>query len=220
MEGDIIETWLRKHRFSYIGATRHPFILSIHDGSIDLNNFKNWLGQDYVFVRAFVPFVASLLIKAWKESDDNSDVDVILGGVASLSDEIAWFKNESSKWDVALANIVPQNANQEYCRFLEGLIDPDVGYTVAITAFWAIETVYHDSYAHCLDDDSRTPEELRETCKRWGNDDFGQYCQSLQSIATRRLAKASNDVIAKAEAVFLQVLELEVDFWNMSNGKN
>ena len=74
-------------------------------------------GQDYIFVRAFVPFVASVVIKAWKESDDSSDMEVILSGMASLNDEIAWFKSEAAKWGVQLSDIVPQKANQAYCRY-------------------------------------------------------------------------------------------------------
>lgn len=74
-------------------------------------------GQDYIFVRAFVPFVASVLMKAWKESDDrDDDTEIILGGVAALNDEIAWFKKEASKWDVRLSEIIPQKSNQDYCR--------------------------------------------------------------------------------------------------------
>lgn len=69
-----------------------------------------------MFVRAFVPFVSSVLLKAWKESDDNSDIEVLLGGIAALSDEIAWFKREASKWGVQLSEIVPQQVNQDYCR--------------------------------------------------------------------------------------------------------
>ena len=71
--------------------------------------------QDYLFVRAFVPFVASVLIKAWKESDDSADMEVILGGMASLQDEISWFKREANKWGIPLAEVVPQQANTNYC---------------------------------------------------------------------------------------------------------
>lgn len=212
----MIDTWLRKHRLIYTGATRHPLILSIRDGTVDFSSFKRWLGQDYLFVRAFAPFAASVLIKAWKESDDSSDMEVILSGIASLNDEIAWFKREASKWGVELSDIVPQKANQDYCRFLESLMSPDVEYTVAITAFWAIEAVYQESFAHCLGDGSKTPPELRETCQRWGNDGFGQYCGSLRKIASRLLLKASDEVLTKAEVALLQVLEHEVEFWNMS----
>ncbi|KAE8717679.1 putative bifunctional TENA-E protein [Hibiscus syriacus] len=213
------ETWLRKHRLLYVGSTRHSFIHAIRDGNIDISAFKTWLGQDYIFVRAFVPFVASVLTKAWKGSNDRDNgVEVILGGVSALNDEISWFKKEASKWGVQLSDIVPQKANQEYCSFLESLTSPDVEYTVAIVAFWAIETVYQESFAHCLEDDSKTPPELEETCRRWGSQGFGEYCNSLRKIADRQLENASDDAITKAEATFLQVLEYEVEFWNMNHG--
>ncbi|CAI9765821.1 unnamed protein product [Fraxinus pennsylvanica] len=217
-KGDIIATWMKKHRLIYTGATRHPFILNIRDGSIDISSFKRWLAQDYIFVRAFVPFVASILVKAWKETDDSSDIDLILGGMAALNDEIEWFKKEASKWGVALNSVVPHKANVDYCRFLESLMNPDVEYTLAITAFWAIETVYQESFAHCLEDGSRTPEELKETCQRWGNEGFGQYCCSLKNITNRCLEKASDDVLSKAEVILIRILEHEVEFWNMSRG--
>ncbi|OIV91776.1 hypothetical protein TanjilG_14355 [Lupinus angustifolius] len=211
------ETWLRKHRLQFIGATRHPMLKTIRDGTINLASFKTWLAQEYLFVRAFVPFVASVLTKARKESDDSDhDIEVISRGMASLEDEILWFKNEADKWGISLSNIVPQQANTNYIGFLENLRKENVEYTVAITAFWAIETVYHESFAHCLEEGSKTPEELKETCARWGNQGFGLYCQSLQNIVNRCSQKASHDELKKAELVLLRVLELEVEFWNMT----
>ena len=102
-------------------------------------------------------------------------------------------------------------------RFLESLMRAEEKYTLAITAFWAIEAVYQESFAHCLEEGSKTPRELRETCERWGNEGFGQYCQSLQKITTRRLQRASDDELKRAEVAFLSVLDLEVEFWNMSH---
>ncbi|KAD4384580.1 hypothetical protein R6Q59_011281 [Mikania micrantha] len=214
----VTETWLRKHRLIYDGATRHPFIVSIRDGSVDFSSFKRWLGQDYIFVRSFVPFVASILMKSWKESTDESDMEVILGGMASLNDEINWFKNEASKHHVSLTSVVPQNANINYCRFLESLMSSEIEYPVAITAFWAIESVYQQSFAHCLEEGNRVPQELKETCERWGNEGFGAYCDSLRGIVDLCLQKASAEVTAKAEVFFLSVVEHEVEFWNMSIG--
>lgn len=39
----VIEAWLRKHRLQFTGATRHPFVLSIRDGTTDMASFKTWL---------------------------------------------------------------------------------------------------------------------------------------------------------------------------------
>ncbi|THU55268.1 hypothetical protein C4D60_Mb11t04780 [Musa balbisiana] len=182
--GDMGRTasWVKSHRPMYDRATQHPFVVGISDGSVDLSAFKRWLAQDYIFVKEFVPFVASVLLKAWKHSDDESDMEILLGGMASLSDELAWFRKEASKWDVKLVSIAPQKANLEYCS-------------------------------------SKTPEELMETCQRWGSANFGHYCRSLQKIADRCLEKASSDIIPKAEEAFVCVLEHEVKFWNMSCGE-
>lgn len=213
------ETVEKKHTLLYKGATRHPFILSIRDGTVDLSSFKRWLGQDYLFVRNLVPFVADVLQKSSKD-DKDGDMEVVLGGITSLSDELTWFKNEASKWDVMLHGIAPQKTNQDYCRFLESLMSTEVDYTVAITAFWAIETVYQKSFAFCLEDGSKTPAELIDTCQRWGNEGFGRYCQTLQGIANGCLEKATDDIRSKAEATFIRVLEFEIEFWNMSQGRD
>lgn len=85
--------------------------------------------------------------------------------------------------------------------------------------FWAIETVYQESFAHCLEEGNSIPQELQETCERWGNEGFGAYCKSLRDIVDRCLQKAPPEVIAKAEVFFLSVLEHEIEFWNMSVGK-
>lgn len=93
---------------------------------------------------------------------------------------------------------------------------PEVEYTVAITALWAMEAVYHESFAYCLGDGSKTPPELREACERWGNEGFGKYCNTLKNIADRRMEMAAGEVAKKAEVALLRVLEYEVGFWNMN----
>lgn len=193
--------------------------------------------QECEFLRSFTAFVASVFVKAWKESDDRADEEVILGSLASLNDEFAWFKKEALKRDIDLTKIVPQNATAGYSRyvsssasnflereypvnvrfrFLESLMRPEMEYTVAITALWAIEAVYHESFAYCMEDGSKTPLELREACERWGNEGFGNYCNTLKKIVDRRLEMAAGEISKKTEVALLRVLECEVAFWNMS----
>ncbi|XBH85397.1 hypothetical protein VPH35_073321 [Triticum aestivum] len=45
-------------------------------------------------------------------------------------------------------------------RFLQSLDDPEISYSVAITTFWIIETVYQDSFAFCIEEGNKTPAEL------------------------------------------------------------
>ncbi|PWA44311.1 bifunctional TENA-E protein { [Artemisia annua] len=136
--------------------------------------------------------------------------------MASLNDEINWFKKVACNFHVSLTSVIPQNANVKYCSFLESLTSSEVENTVAISVFWAIEAVYQESFAHCLEDGNKIPQELQETCERWGNEGFGSHCKLLRDISDRCLQKASPEVIAQAEVFFHRVLKHEVEFWNMS----
>lgn len=95
----------------------------------------------------------------------------------------------------------------------------EVEFIVAITAFWAIETVYQNCFAHCIEDDdgSRISPELKKTFERWSSDEFSQYCKELRTVADRCLEHAPDSVRSKAEVAFLDVLECEVEFWNICN---
>lgn len=63
--------------------------------------------REYVFVKtALAPFAASVLLKAWKESVDSSDVELILAVLGYLNDEICWLKEEAPKWHISLTSAV------------------------------------------------------------------------------------------------------------------
>ncbi|OIT38016.1 PREDICTED: probable bifunctional TENA-E protein [Nicotiana attenuata] len=215
-----IEKWLRKHKLQYTTATRHPFINSIHDASIDFSSFKIWLGREYVFVKtALAPFAASVLLKAWKESEYSSDVEVMLAELTYLNDKISWLKEEAPKWHISLTSVVvDHNPILDYFRFFERLTSSDEKYTEAVTILWAVESVYHYGFAHCLKEGNSTPEEMKAACKKWANESFKQHCQSLETIANNRLEQASEEVVSKSEVLFLELLENVVGFWNMNLG--
>ncbi|KAI5064330.1 hypothetical protein GOP47_0021000 [Adiantum capillus-veneris] len=174
------------------------------------------MGQDYFFVRSFIRFVASVLVKLPKNALEN-DVDLVLGGICALEQEISWFRSEATKWRVQLAGLTLQKANSDYCRFLEELSDSSTHHAVALAAFWAIEMVYNESFATCIEGATDTPIELRGACERWGNAEFKGYCMALQKLAEKYLQISATDVQKQAEQEFLNVLSFEVKFWNMSS---
>lgn len=215
----ITQRWLQTHKDLYLSATRHPFILSIRDGSVDLECFKRWLAQDYFFVRSFVRFAANVLVKLPRDADE-ADVDTLLGGICALEQEISWFRSEGSRWGVQFNNVALQEANTNYCRFLDELAESRMDCTVALAAFWAIEVVYNDSFAACLEPGAKTPPDLQNACERWGSPKFKMYCMALQSLADKYLQNCPAHVQQQAEQAFVKVLSSEVDFWNMSVGNS
>ncbi|XP_019191648.1 PREDICTED: probable bifunctional TENA-E protein [Ipomoea nil] len=205
------ETWMRKHDLLLIAATRNPFTQAIRDATLPLSSFNNWLGQEYWLAkRAFVPFLSTLLQKARHESNDI--VQVIQTGIGLQNDKISWLEREAEKLHVSLDSVVPYQPTIDYSKLLESLTDDD--YTAALSILWATQTVYHRTFAHCLSEGSRTPEEMKEACRKWGGDAQGDYCLSLQRTADGALEKAPRDVIVKAEVTLLEFLEISVQFWN------
>jgi hypothetical protein len=57
----MIDTWLMKHRLIYTGATRHPLILSIRDGTVDLSAYKRWLVLD-TLINNFIIIIIIVII--------------------------------------------------------------------------------------------------------------------------------------------------------------
>ncbi|XP_031110329.1 probable bifunctional TENA-E protein [Ipomoea triloba] len=218
----ITETWMRKHDLLFIAATRNPFIQAIRDATLHLSSFKDWLGQEYWLAkRAFVPFLSTLLEKARHESGDTNEiVQVIQTGIGLQNDNISWLEREAEKLDVSLESVVPYQPTIDYSNLLDSLTTPEFNddYTgAALSILWATATVYHRTFAHCLSQDSKTPEEMKEPCRKWGGEAQADYCLSLQRTADWALEKAPRDVIVKAEVALLQFLEISVQFWNVVN---
>ncbi|KAL2611444.1 hypothetical protein R1flu_023136 [Riccia fluitans] len=211
----LLSSWVHRNSDLYLSAIRAPFIQSIRDGTLDLRLYTRWLGQDYLFVKEFCRFVASVLTKA-PESIGDEDLDILLGGLSSLQEELLWFRSQSIQWNTKFDRLSKHKITEAYCSFLKQLTGPDIEFPVAISSFWAIEMVYNESFVTCLERDAKTQPELLEACQRWGSKSFQEYCSSLKRIADRALADAPQEVVQKAEKLFREVLELEVAFWSMS----
>ena len=55
--------------------------------------------QDYFYVRGFAPFAGACLA-----SCPDKHVEVLVGGISALVDEMAWFKDTCAKRGIDLAN--------------------------------------------------------------------------------------------------------------------
>ncbi|XP_059309920.1 probable bifunctional TENA-E protein [Lycium ferocissimum] len=103
-----------------------------------------------------------------------------------------------------------------FIRFFERLTSSEVKYAEAVAILWAVESVYHNGFGQCLEEGNNTPQEMKDACKRFGNDNFKQYCQSLENIANRRLEEVSDEEVSKTEVLILEFLENVVHFWSMN----
>lgn len=195
---------LKTHPQAWQKATVHPFLTSCKEGTIQPSQFNTWLVQDFLFVQDFTRMVGRALAAA-----PNADLDILLGGLVALKDELLWFQAKAAERDLDLH--IPQLTTcQRYSEFMASLaVAP---YAVQATALWAIEYAYNQGWQL----PGPMPDPYAEFAERWGNPGFTEYVDVLAAQADAALAASGPETQAQAEAAFLRVAELEEMFWQMA----
>jgi len=101
-------------------------------------------------------------------------------------------------------------ATRAYCDFL--LAVTYSGYPAQITAIWALERTYLESW------DNARPgaHPYREFVNRWTTEGFRSYVGDLQSSVDRQLEASIGEQAREAEDAFSWVTHHERGFWDMA----
>ena len=101
-------------------------------------------------------------------------------------------------------------ANRAYCDFLLALTYS--AYPAQITAIWALERTYLESW------EGARPgaEPYREFVERWTTDAFRSYVGDLQTVVDRELASSAGEQAQEAADAFVWVTRHERGFWDMA----
>ena len=195
---------LNKYPNQWQAATVHPFLAECQQGTIQPAQFNTWLVQDYHFVLEFTRFAASVI-----QSAPSDHLDILLGGMVALKDELNWFKAKAAERQLNLTQPL-QPSCETYCQFMTELAQQP--YSIKAVGFWAIELAYNQGWqGH-----SPMPEPYTEFADRWGNADFTTYVDLLSQQADSALQDTDETVQSEAETVFLTTASLEKDFWQMA----
>ncbi|KAL4437276.1 hypothetical protein ABPG75_004415 [Micractinium tetrahymenae] len=196
---------LARHPGAWASAVTHPFLQECKAGTIGENQFDAWLVQDYFFARAFTRFHAHALAKAPYES-----FDLLLAGLGAMKDELLWFQDLIKQRGLHL-DCPAHPVTQRYLTFMEGASKQP--YAAHAVAFWAIERAYNGAWGSHMEGMAQP---YRTYAERWGSAGFGEYCRGLERQADAALQAASEQERRQAEALFLEVCDLEREFWQMA----
>ena len=193
-----------RHTAAWRAATVHPFLAGVRDGSLPENCFDRWLAQDYLYAQTLMRAQSHIAAAA-----PLADVGLLAAGVVNTVGELSWFEQMAARRGVVLdAPMHP--TTRAYCDFLLALTYS--GYPAQITAIWALERTYLESW------DGARPgaQPYREFVSRWTTDDFRSYVGDLQSCVDRQLEACVADQAREAEDAFVRVTHHERGFWDMA----
>lgn len=193
---------LARHAPAWQAATHHPFLDGVREGTLPRAAFRSWLAQDALFVGDLLAFQARLLARAPRR-----DLALLIGGLAALEAELAWFEAHAGQQGVALyAERHPTTA--AYQAFLAGLESGP--YAAGLVALWALERAYLEAWRGAAPGHP----DYRPSVEHWTAPAFAAYVDGLEQAAEAALAAGASG--RAAEAAFLEVARLERAFWAMA----
>jgi thiaminase/transcriptional activator TenA len=92
----------------------HGFVRGLGDGSLPVDSFRRYVGQDAYFLDAFARAYAFCLAHSTSR-EDLRDFAELIGGVL---DELRLHKSYAERWQVDLAAVTPAEATNAYVDFL------------------------------------------------------------------------------------------------------
>jgi thiaminase len=188
---------LQRHAEAWRGATAHPFLAAVREGSISAAAFDTWLVQDARFVADLLRFQARLLARAPRPAQA-----VLAAGLVALVEELAWFEEQAAVRGLDLsAPALPATA--AYAALLERL--DAAGVPTALMALWTIERTYLDAWSAAL---PGAPA-YREFVEHWTVPGFAGYVAGLEQAADAVGAGAG-------DPVFAELVAAETAFWDMA----
>ena len=188
---------VQRHHPEWRAATRHAFLDSVRDGGLPVGAFWAWLQQDYLFVNDLLTFQARLLAGAPRSAQS-----VLAAGLVSLEAELTWFEAQLTRRRLPLV-AARHPTTDAYREELERLLMEPV--EVGITALWALERAYLEAWCGAAPGAA----EYREFVEHWTAPAFAHYVAGLEVHATDSPV---------AEAAWLRIVRLELEFWDMALG--
>jgi formylaminopyrimidine deformylase / aminopyrimidine aminohydrolase len=129
---------------------------------------------------------------------------VLAAGAAALVDELTWFEQHADARRIDLA-APPGPATQAYGRLLE-LLD-DAEFPVALAMLWTLERAYLDAWSFAAPGAGT----YRDFVAHWTTPEFAAYVSALEAAVDDTCTPGAN-----LDAPFIEVVQAEVQFWDMA----
>lgn len=183
----------------------HPFVRGVADGTLPEAEFERWLVADHLFVVEFRRFLAAVLALA----PDEDHRDVLAGGLAALTPELALFRRELAARGLPAATdaaAAPSPVCLAYTSFLRAA--PLDGYAVALAVLHGVEHAYLDVWRSVRAEAVAAASPYRAFVENWSSDGFAGYVAELA-----RLLGDAEPTAAQHQAQ-ARVAALELAFWD------
>lgn len=198
----------------------HPFVKEIGEGTLDREKFKNYLVQDYLYLKEYAKVFAMGLVKAESLSDMNLYYSSIKG---ILEDETEVHTNYLKYFGIDQSKVFDNRkemTTESYTSYMLGIgLKGDLK-QIAMTILpcaWSYQFIgrnLYEKHKDALDNNFYKPwiEEYSSVEFEEGSEVWKNHINDLCKDISEKEAENLRDIFMKSSLY-------EMDFWNMAYGK-
>ncbi len=181
----------------------HPFVRSVADGDLSDEVFRRWIVNDHYYNVEYQRFIAGLAGIAPSDAARESLATAISGSRLGLIE----IRRIADQFLIDLT-AEPESATVGLAAYLQAQVTR--GYELALTALYAAEMVYFDTWSAISSDaDQSTP--YWGLIDYWSSTSYEQWLASLGSLLDTAAAGSSSPEMLQ---VFNWVTRWELLFWD------
>jgi thiaminase/transcriptional activator TenA len=192
----------------------HPFVAGLGDGSLDVEVFKRWVLQDYLYLKEFARVFAWAVAKA-DRLDSMSWYASVLN--LTLNTEMALHRSYAERFGISPAELEAQEmwpTTRAYTDFLVRVsADGDMADLLAalLPCAWGYVYIAH----HLAEKNPPEDQRYRDWIAQYASEEFAEAADWLKAELDRLAANAGADKRQRLVDLFILSSRYEWQFWEM-----
>ncbi|KAJ7674420.1 heme oxygenase-like protein [Mycena rosella] len=209
----------------YTEAIHHTFLRAAGDSTLDNTLLSLWLSQDRIYAAhayprfigaliASIPFRKSDGLKSSREAHNQRVLKTLTYALENVIREVGFFVDTAEKWGLDLEGWRERKGTRDYVAEMVS-ISGNRALNDGLVFLWAMERVYLDAWTFVLRELQQSAVERATSdspaatfADNWSSPEFIKFVDDLAD-----LVNASDIEWARAEEIWMRVVELEKDFW-------
>lgn len=193
----------------------HPFVQGIGDGSLDIEKFKFWVRQDYLFLIDYARLLALAVARAPDLDSMRRFADLVHG---ALNVEMDLHRSYAAEFGIPIAELEAEEkapTTRGYTDFLLRVAALD-DFSGLIAALLPCMWGFSDLGQRLAQGPGPADERYAKWIEMYSSEEFAELAVWCRSLVDRVAAGLPEDTLRRMEDAFLTSSRYELLFWEMA----
>ncbi len=215
MAGRVTDRFHQLARPIWEAQHNHPFVRGIGDGSLDLEKFKFWVRQDYLFLIDYARLLALAVARAPDLPTMRRFADLVH---STLSVEMELHRSYAAEFGISGEELEAEEkapTTRAYTDFLlrvAALGDFPELIAALLPCMWGFSDIGH----HLAQAARPSDERYSKWIEIYSSSEFAEVADWCRSLVDQLASELPEDILRRMEEAFLTSSRYECQFWDMA----